>query len=125
MSASRPKMSLWEFFQSLGKTFMLPVALLSFCGILLGIGSSLSSHDVLTLIPMLDQPFLQYLFIWRETTRKRIWDEVATYHGFCQSLTARRFTTSHVVTSFCGNFLPHICPTHLFTPDFHKTLPLR
>ncbi|WP_249269660.1 hypothetical protein, partial [Enterobacter sp. TUM13743] len=25
-------MSLWEFFQQLGKTFMLPVALLSFCG---------------------------------------------------------------------------------------------
>ncbi|ORM72338.1 PTS sugar transporter subunit IIBC [Pantoea wallisii] len=64
MSTSRPKMSLWEFFQSLGKTFMLPVALLSFCGILLGIGSSLSSHDVLTLIPLLDQPLLQYLFIW-------------------------------------------------------------
>ncbi|ALV92408.1 PTS glucose transporter subunit IIABC [Pantoea vagans] len=89
MSASRPKMSLWEFFQSLGKTFMLPVALLSFCGILLGIGSSLSSHDVLTLIPMLDQPLLQYLFIWREGIRKRKSTEVATYHGFCQSLTAK------------------------------------
>ena len=38
-----PKVTLWEFFQQLGKTFMLPVALLSFCGIMLGIGSSLSS----------------------------------------------------------------------------------
>lgn len=37
-----PKVTLWEFFQQLGKTFMLPVALLSFCGIMLGIGSSLS-----------------------------------------------------------------------------------
>ncbi|HBL8869316.1 TPA: hypothetical protein LTW54_003259 [Enterobacter hormaechei] len=36
------KISLWEFFQQLGKTFMLPVALLSFCGIMLGIGSSLT-----------------------------------------------------------------------------------
>lgn len=45
-----PKVTLWEFFQQLGKTFMLPVALLSFCGIMLGIGSSLSSHDVITLI---------------------------------------------------------------------------
>ncbi len=49
-----PKITLWEFFQQLGKTFMLPVALLSFCGIMLGIGSSLSSHDVLTLLPWLD-----------------------------------------------------------------------
>ena len=54
-----PKVTLWEFFQQLGKTFMLPVALLSFCGIMLGIGSSLSSHDVITLIPVLGNPVLQ------------------------------------------------------------------
>ena len=59
-----PKISLWEFFQQLGKTFMLPVALLSFCGIMLGIGSSLSSHDVTTLLPWLDVPFLQAIFTW-------------------------------------------------------------
>lgn len=57
-----PKITLWEFFQQLGKTFMLPVALLSFCGIMLGIGSSLSSHDVLTLLPWLDMPLLQAIF---------------------------------------------------------------
>ncbi len=43
---------------------MLPVALLSFCGIMLGIGSSLSSHDVITLIPFLGNPVLQAIFIW-------------------------------------------------------------
>ncbi|MFK3659327.1 maltose/glucose-specific PTS transporter subunit IIBC [Scandinavium sp. NPDC088450] len=59
-----PKITLWEFFQQLGKTFMLPVALLSFCGIMMGIGSSLSSHDVTTLLPWLDTPFLQAVFIW-------------------------------------------------------------
>lgn len=56
-----PKVTLWEFFQQLGKTFMLPVALLSFCGIMLGIGSSLSSHDVITLIG-LGSPVLQAIF---------------------------------------------------------------
>ncbi len=65
MAASQTqKMTLWEFFQNLGKTFMLPVALLSFCGIMLGIGSSLSSHDVTTLIPALDTPVLQLVFTW-------------------------------------------------------------
>ncbi len=49
-------------FQQLGKTFMLPVALLSFCGIMLGIGSSLSSHDVITLLPVLGNPLLQAIF---------------------------------------------------------------
>ena len=43
---------------------MLPVALLSFCGIMLGIGSSLSSKDVITLIPFLGTPVLQAIFIW-------------------------------------------------------------
>ncbi|HGM5836569.1 TPA: PTS sugar transporter subunit IIBC, partial [Serratia marcescens] len=52
-AANKPKITLWEFFQSLGKTFMLPVALLSFCGIMLGIGSSLSSRDVITLMPFI------------------------------------------------------------------------
>ncbi|MGV3345695.1 maltose/glucose-specific PTS transporter subunit IIBC [Enterobacteriaceae bacterium LUAb1] len=60
----KPKITLWEFFQSLGKTFMLPVALLSFCGIMLGIGSSLSSHDVTTLLPWLAHPVLQLIFTW-------------------------------------------------------------
>lgn len=65
MAANTPqKKSLWEFFQNLGKTFMLPVALLSFCGIMLGIGSSLSSHDVVTEIPWLGNPVLQLIFTW-------------------------------------------------------------
>ena len=64
MSASKHKITLWEFFQSLGKTFMLPVALLSFCGIMMGIGSSLSSHDVITLIPFLGNQILQLIFLW-------------------------------------------------------------
>lgn len=59
-----PKITLWEFFQQLGKTFMLPVALLSFCGIMLGIGSSFSSHDVITLLPVLGNPLLQAIFTW-------------------------------------------------------------
>ncbi|MFZ4833781.1 maltose/glucose-specific PTS transporter subunit IIBC [Rouxiella sp. Mn2063] len=60
----KQRISLWEFFQSLGKTFMLPVALLSFCGIMLGIGSSLSSRDVITLLPSLGHPIFQLIFTW-------------------------------------------------------------
>lgn len=64
MTIDKQKISVWEFFQSLGKTFMLPVALLSFCGIMLGIGSSFSSHDVVTLLPWLGNPVLQLIFTW-------------------------------------------------------------
>lgn len=58
------KSTIWEFLQSLGKTFMLPVALLAFSGILLGIGSSLSSSAVKEALPLLDNTLLQYLFMW-------------------------------------------------------------
>ncbi|EEP93935.1 Maltose- and glucose-specific phosphotransferase enzyme IIB component [Yersinia aldovae ATCC 35236] len=63
-TVKKQKITLWEFFQSLGKTFMLPVALLSFCGIMLGIGSSLSSKDVITLLPVIGHPAFQLLFTW-------------------------------------------------------------
>lgn len=58
------KSTIWEFLQSLGKTFMLPVALLAFSGILLGVGSSFSSSAIKEAIPFLDNAPLQYLFMW-------------------------------------------------------------
>ena len=35
----------WSFFQSLGKAFMYPIALLSVCGMMLGLGSGLASGE--------------------------------------------------------------------------------
>lgn len=43
---------------------MLPVALLSFCGIMLGLGSSLSSQDVRELLPFLNHSFFILIFTW-------------------------------------------------------------
>ncbi len=58
-----PKITLWEFSSSWENLHAArSVALV--CGIMLGIGSSLSSHDVLTLLPWLDMPLLQAIFIW-------------------------------------------------------------
>ncbi len=56
------KSRFWEFFQGLGKTFMLPVALMSFMGLLLGIGSAFTSDRTLEILPFLDQPVLQFIF---------------------------------------------------------------
>ena len=64
MSKTKNKTTIWEFFQSLGKTFMLPVALLAFSGILLGVGSSLSSSAVKESLPFLDNFILQLIFMW-------------------------------------------------------------
>jgi len=52
-------MHVWEFFQGLGKTFMLPVSLLAFMGLLLGLGSSVTSRAMIEAIPGLGQPFVQ------------------------------------------------------------------
>ncbi|HFU4024844.1 TPA: maltose/glucose-specific PTS transporter subunit IIBC [Streptococcus suis] len=58
---------LWEFFQGLGKTFMLPVALLAFMGLLLGIGSSFSSASTIKSFPFLGNPILQLIFRFMST----------------------------------------------------------
>ena len=61
------KSRLWEFFQGLGKTFMLPVALLAFMGLVLGIGSSFTSPSTIEAFPFLGHPILQVLFSFMGT----------------------------------------------------------
>lgn len=52
----------WSFFQSLGKAFMYPIALLSVCGMMLGIGIGLTSDTVIDLLPFLGYPIIKSLF---------------------------------------------------------------
>jgi PTS system maltose and glucose-specific IIC component len=61
------KTGAWEFFQGLGKTFMLPVALLAFMGLLLGIGSSFTSPSTIETLPFLGNPVLQTIFRFLST----------------------------------------------------------
>lgn len=56
------KGGLWEFFQGLGKTFMLPVSLLAFCGIMLGVGSSFASSVTSDILPFLKVPIIKLFF---------------------------------------------------------------
>jgi len=59
------KLKLWGFIQGLGKTFVLPIALLGISGILLGLGSSLTGAQLQKLWPFLSyEPiniFFQYV----------------------------------------------------------------
>ncbi|MCB5908581.1 maltose/glucose-specific PTS transporter subunit IIBC [Streptomyces pinistramenti] len=64
----RARAALWEFFQGLGRTFMLPVALLAFCGIMLGVGSSLSSDSVTGNLPFLKADACRIVFTWMAHT---------------------------------------------------------
>ncbi|MEV0523055.1 maltose/glucose-specific PTS transporter subunit IIBC [Streptomyces sp. NPDC050439] len=64
----KTKSALWEFLQGLGKTFMLPVALLAFCGIMLGIGSSLSSEAVTENLTFLQGEGFHLVFTWMAST---------------------------------------------------------
>lgn len=50
-----------DFFQNLGKAFMLPVALLSALGMLLGIGSALSSPQLAELVPFLNNSVVVFI----------------------------------------------------------------
>ncbi|GFO52644.1 PTS maltose transporter subunit IICB [Lactococcus garvieae] len=58
----KKKFALGGFFQELGKTFMLPVALMAFMGLLLGLGSSFSSQSTIDALPFLGNEVLQVVF---------------------------------------------------------------
>lgn len=58
----------WEFLQGLGKTFMLPVALMAFCGIMLGVGSSFGSATVQNEVPFLAWGPLPVIWHWMTNT---------------------------------------------------------
>lgn len=61
------KASWMEIFQGLGKTFMLPVALLAFMGLFLGIGSAFSSDATIDAFSFLGAPWLQVIFRFMST----------------------------------------------------------
>ncbi|BAO07897.1 PTS family maltose and glucose porter, IIABC component [Enterococcus mundtii QU 25] len=61
------KASWMEIFQGLGKTFMLPVALLAFMGLFLGIGSAFSAESAITAFPFLGAAWLQVMFRFMST----------------------------------------------------------
>ena len=61
------KVGFWEFFQGLGKTFMLPVSLLAACGIMLGIGSSFASSVMAEILPFLKIPAIKLFFEFMST----------------------------------------------------------
>ena len=52
----------WQFFQMLGKTFMYPIALLSICGMMLGIGSAFTSDSMVEALPFLANPIVSGFF---------------------------------------------------------------
>ena len=62
MSKGKKRIALGGFFQELGKTFMLPVALMAFMWLLLGLGSSFSSPTTIDAFPFLGNSILQVVF---------------------------------------------------------------
>ncbi len=61
------KNNFWGFFQSLGKTFMLPVSLLAACGILLGVGSGFTNPALYKTVPFLGYPAVKLFFQFMTT----------------------------------------------------------
>lgn len=63
----KSRFNFWEFFQSLGKTFMLPIALLGISGMMLGVGGAFTSSNLLEKIPFLTNEYLQLFFMYVKT----------------------------------------------------------
>lgn len=53
---------MFQLLQKIGKSFMLPIAILPAAGLLLGIGGALSNPNTILTYPVLNQPVLQSIF---------------------------------------------------------------
>ncbi len=67
INTKKSRNGLLNKFQKLGRTFMLPIAMLAFCGILLGIGASLTSNATIVQIPWLKTRGLYDFFVLLKT----------------------------------------------------------
>lgn len=67
MEKRKKKGTAMEFLQGLGRTFMLPVALLAFMGLFLGLGSSFTSPATVEAFPFLGNDILQLAFRFMST----------------------------------------------------------
>ncbi|MEG3032990.1 MAG: PTS transporter subunit EIIC, partial [Enterococcus sp.] len=56
-----------SFLQELGKTFMFPVSTLAFMGILVGLGSSVTSEAMIEKLPFLGNDIIQFIFSFMNT----------------------------------------------------------
>ncbi|MEG1475910.1 MAG: PTS transporter subunit EIIC [Longicatena sp.] len=54
--------SVWNFLQTLGKTFMFPIALLSVCGMMLGIGAAFTDAKMIAMVPFLGNTVVNTIF---------------------------------------------------------------
>ncbi len=58
----KQKQNYWQFFQMLGKTFMYPIAILSVCGMFLGIGTAFTSQSMIEALPVLQNYYVHATF---------------------------------------------------------------
>ena len=56
------EVTMFKSLQKIGKSFMLPIAILPAAGLLLGIGGALSNPNTVNAYPALNQSFLQGIF---------------------------------------------------------------
>lgn len=67
MEQKKTKLFSMEFLQGLGRTFMLPVSLLAFMGLFLGLGSSFTAASTVEAFPFLGNDILQWVFRFMST----------------------------------------------------------
>lgn len=61
------KHKIMDFFSSLGRSLMMPIAALAACGIILGISAALLKDQVLVAVPFLKEPIIFYLLTTLKT----------------------------------------------------------
>lgn len=89
-----------NYFQRLGKAFMLPIALISICGIFLGISAAFSNPNVITKVPFLGNDILQLVFQFIKSVTNAVFGNLSVL--FAVSLAIGLANDETAVAGFSG-----------------------
>ena len=89
-----------NYFQRLGKAFMLPIALISIAGIFLGIGSAFSNPNVIVKMPFLGNSILQMVFQFSKTVTGAIFGNLPVLFAIALAIGLAKDETA--VAGFSG-----------------------
>lgn len=103
------KKAISNYFQRLGKAFMLPIALISFAGIFLGISSAFSNPNVIAKMPFLGNNVLQLIFMFTKAITGAIFGNLPVLFAISLSIgLAKDETAVAGFSGFVGYIIMHI-----------------
>ena len=111
---------MFKYLQKVGKSFMLPIAILPAAGLLLGIGGALSNPNTINAYPFLNIPWLQAIFTIMSSAGDAVFGNLALILGVGLQGLAKKDKGTAALAALVGYVIMNAsikAMLGIFTPD--------